>query len=195
MNSPRNLNLIRLDLVGITPTQRNRPFRPMQSFLERDQNVGFNVTTPLCSGFPPSKSASAKSTASAAASKKCLEEVTKPGPAKFEFDPTISATRPVESSTGLLPFPSRGWLKSAWLIPVGAQLVVLLSFLRIPKDLVRFIDLFKFFLSCRFVFVNVGMVLAGELAKCLTNFVIAGRLWDAQCFVVISELYSHRMIR
>jgi hypothetical protein len=162
----------------------------MQRFLKRNQDVRFNVTTPLRARLPPSKSASTKTSASAATAKECLEEITESGPAKFEFDSAISAAISVESATRLL-LPSRRRLETTWLIPIGAELIVLFSFLRIPKDLVCFIDLFEFFLSRRFVFVNIRMVLTGELAECLANFVVAGGLWDSQYFVIISELYGH----
>src|SRR5439155_8113464 len=76
-------------------------------------------------------------------------------------------------------------------LPVGAELVVVLSFLRVAQDLVSLVDFLEFLLGGFFVLRNVRMVLAREFAKGLANLLLACRALDAQTLVIILKLDSH----
>src|SRR5947207_5532102 len=168
----------------------------MERFFERDHDVGFDIAAALGSSRPLSKTSSAETSRPASAAKKLLEEIAEAGPAEFEFHATaVPGAVATESTTRLLRIPSRRWVEPARLIPIRAQLVVFLSFLRIAEDLVGFIELFEFFFRGRLVLVDVRMVFARQLAERLANFIVAGGLRDAERLVIISKLNSHPIRR
>ena len=123
--------------------------------------------------------------------KNCSKKSLNPVPPNSNSTAAVSAAVPTESAAGLLRAPSRRRLKSAGLVPIGAQLVVLLALLRIAQDFVSLIELFKLFLRRRLVLVDVGMVFSRQLAKSLADFVFRRGLGNAQRLVIISELNSH----
>src|SRR3954471_1915447 len=112
----------------------------MKRFLERDHDVRLDVASPF--GFWPPLSERASSESSLTASpEKRLEKVAEPGAPEFELNSAaVTAGRIPAKSAPRLPIPSRRRLKSAGLIPVRAEFVVLLSLLRIPEDFVGFVD-------------------------------------------------------
>ena len=164
----------------------------MERLLKRDHDVGFDIAAALGSSRPLSKTSSAETSRPASAAKKLLEEIAEAGPAEFEFHATaVPGAVATESTTRLLRIPSRRWVEPARLIPIRAQLVVFLSFLRIAEDLVGFIELFEFFFRGRLVLVDVRMVFARQLAERLADFIVARRFRNAERLVIISKLDSH----
>src|SRR5207244_4250113 len=73
--------------------------------------------------------------------------------------------------------------------PVGAELVVLFSFLRIAEHLVRLVDLLEFPLGGLVPWLDVGVVLARELPKRLLDLFRGGGLGHAQRRVVVFEVH------
>ena len=137
----------------------------MQRFLERNHDVGFDVAAAFGAPRPLSKTAAAEATLPAAASEKLLEEIAESSSTEFEFDPAIAAAITMESSAWLLRVPSRWRLKPAGLIPICAELIVLLPFRRVAQNFIGLVELFEFFLRRRLVLVDIGMVFARQLAE------------------------------
>src|SRR5205814_3190190 len=162
----------------------------MERFFEGDHDVRFDIAPAF--GCRRTSAEPAESRSASAAAEKRLEEIAKPGSAKFKFDPPIGASVLIKSAARLLCAPSRRRLKSAWLIPIRAKLIVFLSFFRVAQDLIRLIDLLELFLGSRFVLRDIGMMLPGQLAKGTANFLFARCLRHAQRFVIISKLHRHR---
>src|SRR5262249_41164235 len=77
--------------------------------------------------------------------------------------------------------------------PVRPELVVLLALRRIAQDLVRFVDFLELRLGGLVAWIDVGMVLARQLAERLLDFLLRRRLRDAERRVVVLEV--HRLIR
>src|SRR5207244_12713496 len=98
------------------------------------------------------------------AAKKRFEEIAEPGAAEFKRDAAAIAAKLIKSSARLTA-PLRRRLESARLVPVGAQLIVFLAFVRIAQDFISFVDLLKFLLGGFFVLGDVGMVFARQFAK------------------------------
>jgi hypothetical protein len=164
----------------------------MQRFLERDHNVGFDIGPALSRGLTPAKFSERR--AAVAAAKNRLEEIAETSAAELKLDPAILAAPLMKSAAGLLRFPllpAGRRLKSAWPVPIGAQLIVFLALLRIAQDFVGFIDLLKLFLGSFFVPGDVRMIFAREFAKRAADFLSAGRFRHAERFVVIAKLDRH----
>ena len=70
-------------------------------------------------------------------------------------------------------------------VGVEADLIVNLALLGIAEDVVRLGERLEFFLGGLVPGINVGVVLARELAKCLANVVGGGGLLHAEDFVII----------
>ncbi len=79
----------------------------------------------------------------------------------FEIAARLSATEGLAAR--ILPARRRTEIRA--LLPVRAQLVVLLALFRIAQDFVGFVDLLEFFLGDFFVLGDVGMVLPREFAE------------------------------
>src|SRR5207302_633941 len=160
----------------------------MQRFFECDHNVRFDIASAFCCRLTPTESA--KSGPAASATEKCLEEIAEPGPAKLELNPAVVAGA-IESSSRLLRSPSGRRLKSPGLVPIRAELIVLLTLVRIAQHLVRFVDLLKLFLGGLFILRHIGMIFSRQFAKGGSNFILARRLRNAQGLIVISKLHRH----
>src|SRR6202030_185537 len=186
----RNFYLVRFRLVRVAPAERNRPFRSVKRFFECDHDVGFDVASSFGASRPLPETA-AKTTLPPSTTKKLFEKITEAGSAEFELDAAVTGSVAAESSARLLRTPSRWRLESTRLIPISTELVVFFPLLRIAQDFVGFIQLLEFFFRGRLVFVDVGMVLARQLAKRLLDIVVTGGLGNAQRLVVISKLNSH----
>jgi len=91
----------------------------------------------------------------------------------------------------LLSLPLRGWLKTAWPIPIRAELIVFLPLFRIAQNLVRFVDFLEFFFGSLFVLGHVGVILPGQLSKSAPNLILARRFRHSECLVIISKLDGH----
>src|SRR5207244_13204656 len=83
------------------------------------------------------------SRASAPAAEACCEEIAESRSAKFKLNPAAAIAAPLMKSTARLTAPLRWRLKSTGLVPVRAELIVLLALLRIAQDFVGFIDLLE----------------------------------------------------
>src|ERR1700730_10667520 len=166
----------------------------MEGFFEWNHDVRLHVVAALCAHLPASKSAAAKCRPPAAAAKKLLEEIAEAGAVEFELDATVAAAIAIESAAwlALLRSPVRWRLKSSRLVPIGAELIVLLALLRIAQHLVSFINLLEFFFSGLFILRDIGMIFARQLAERALDFIVARRLGDAERFVIIPELHRHR---
>ena len=82
---------------------------------------------------------------------------------------------------------------AAGLLPIRAEFVVFFALLRIAEDLVGLVDLFEFFLGRFFVLGQIGMVLAGQLAEGLLDFVSGGRFGHADRLVVVAEFHRRKI--
>src|SRR2546423_13292926 len=187
----RDLDLITFDLVGIPAPQRDLALRAVERLLERNHDVGFDVAASLRPALPLTERTATTETGLPPASEKRLKKIAETRAAEFEVDPAAVACRMAAEAPAGLRVPSRRRLKSARLIPVGAQFVVFLPLFRIAQDLVSLINLLKFLFRGRLVLVDVGMILARELSERFANLIVARRFRNAERFVVISELNCH----
>src|SRR5258708_5195552 len=101
----------------------------MQSFFERHHDVRFDIGPALGCSLPSAESPEGRS--AAAAAEKRFKEIAEPRSAEFKFNSAVPAAPLIKSPAGLLRSPLRRRLKSARLVPIGAQLVVFLSLFRI----------------------------------------------------------------
>src|SRR6266487_1410503 len=139
-----------------------------------DLDVRFHIAPALRCCLTSTESAKSRSPATTAENR--LEKIAEPGSAKFEFDPAAVAPVLIKSAARLLRAPSRRRLKSTWLIPIRAKLIIFLSLFRIAQDFVRLIDLFELFLGGRFVPRDIGMMFSRQLATGGPNIILARRL-------------------
>src|SRR5437763_1408408 len=161
----------------------------MQRFLQRHQNIGFHISAAFRGCFASAESTESR-TATTAAEKR-FKEIAESGPVEFKLDAAAIAARLIKSTAGLTA-PLRRRLKSARLVPIGAELIVLLALLRIAQDFVRFVDLFEFFLGRFFVLGDVRMIFARQFAKRAFYLIIRRGFGNAERFIIIPELHSHR---
>ena len=92
---------------------------------------------------------------------------------------------------GAKALPATSWRRSVAASPVGAQRVVFFAFFFIAENLVGLVDFLEFVFSLRLVFGDIGMILARQLAKRLSDFIFAGGTFDAQGLVIILKFNSH----
>src|ERR1700693_4627092 len=116
----------------------------MQRFFECDHNVRFDIASAFCCRLTPTESA--KSGPATSATEKCLEEIAEPGRTKLELSPAVVAVA-IEPAARLLRPPSGRRLKSPGLVPIRAELIVLLALVQIAQHLVGFVDLLELFLG------------------------------------------------
>src|SRR5207244_7055375 len=190
VDAARNLDLIVFHLVRPGAAQRNRPGRTVESFFQRDHDVGFHVGPAFGCRLTPAESTESRSAAPAA--EKRFEEIAESSSAKFELDPAVTAPLVKSAFGGVCP-PSRRRLKSARPVPIGPELIVLLPLFRVAQYLVGFVDLLKFLFRRLFVLGDIGMMFPRQLAKCGANFILGGRFRDTECFVIVSKLNWHRL--
>src|SRR5205085_10304825 len=127
----------------------------------------------------------------AAAAEKCFKEIAETRSAEFEFHATVAGSITLESSPSSPPVPAWRRLKSTRLIPIRAQLVVLLPLLRIAQDFLCLVDLLEFLLGGRFVLRHIRMIFAREFPEGAPDLVVARTLRNTQRLVIVSELHSH----
>src|SRR6267378_6082605 len=127
----------------------------MQRFFECDHNVRFDIASAFCRRLTPTESA--KSRPATSATEKCLEEIAEPGPAKLELNPAAVAVA-IESSSRLLRSPSGRRLESPGLVPIRAELIVLLALLRIAQHLVCRLLLVKIHLGGLLILRHIRMM-------------------------------------
>ncbi len=97
----------------------------------------------------------------------------------------------MKSAAGLLAFPLRWRLETSGPVPIRAELVVFLPLFGIAQNLIRFVDLLKFFFGGLFVLGHVRMILARQFTERAADLVVASRFRHAECLVIISKLYRH----
>src|SRR5205823_14805303 len=122
---------------------------------------------------------------------KNFKEITETRSARFQFPATFARSITFESSPPPPPVPARRRLKSTRLIPIRAQLVVLLPLLRIAQDFICLVDLLEFLLGGRFVRRHIRMIFAREFPEGAPDLVVARTLRNTQRLVIIPELDSH----
>ena len=157
----------------------------MERLFERHHEVGFDVLAPFREsggilGVSP--------TGSGAGAEELFEEIAEAGAVELEIEAGGTAV------TGLLPAGTgavTGRVELGLVAPMGAQLIVFLAFRGIAEDFVGFVDLLELVFGAAFVFGDVGMVFAGELAKGLADFVIARAPVHTQDLVIVLKLYRH----
>src|SRR5436305_674583 len=162
----------------------------MQRFLKGDHDVCFHIGPSLGCRTAPAEPTECGSAASAA--KKRFEEIAEASPIKLELDAAPALASPlIRAAAGLLTLPLRPGLETAWPVPIGPKLIIFLPLLRIAQDLVRFIDLLKFFFGKLFILGHIRVVLARQLAKSAANFLLIRGLRHAECLVIVSKLNWH----
>jgi len=169
----------------------------VKRFLERDHDVRFDIASTFGAPLSLTERISSAETCLSSAPEKRLEEIAETRPAEFELDAAALARRIALEAAAWLRPPTRLRLEpaAARLIPIRPELVVFLSFLRIPENFVGFVELLEFFFRRRLVLVDVGMVFAREFAERFANLVVARRFRNAKRLVIISELNCHGAAR
>ena len=71
------------------------------------------------------------------------------------------------------------------LLPVGTERIVFFAFLGIREYLVSLVDLLKLRLCLFITRIDVGMIFAGQFAKCLLDLIGRGSFRNAERFVII----------
>jgi hypothetical protein len=77
------------------------------------------------------------------------------------------------------------------MIPIRSQFVILFPFLRVAEDFIGLVEFLEFFLGGLFVLSDIGMMLAGELAKCLFDRVSTRVSMHAENFIIILKFNGH----
>ena len=151
--------------------------------MRRDHEIALDVLPTPRTARPGIPATIASRTPRSAAGKVLLEEITEAGAFELEFFPARHRTAGGRPTTA-----RRGWSLP---VPVRAERIVFLPFLRITEHLVGLIDLFKFLLRRGLVFRHIRMMDASQLAERLLHIHLRGIALDAQHFIVIPEFYSH----
>src|SRR5438105_7165852 len=115
---------------------------------------------------------STESRTAATAAKKSFKKIAESGAVEFKLDTAATVAARLIKSTAGLTAPLRRRLESARLVPIGAELIVLLALLRIAQDFVGFIDLLKFFFGRLLVLGDVGMIFARQFPERAFDLVI-----------------------
>src|SRR5262249_12298542 len=87
--------------------------------------------------------------------------------------------------------PAWRWAEVRAGIPIGTEFVVFLTFGGVAQNFVGFVDFFEFFLGLLFVFGNVGMIFASQLAKGFLDIGVARGAGDTENFVIVFILNGH----
>src|SRR5712692_6075839 len=174
VNAARDFDLVIFYFVRAGATQRNRSCRSVQRFFERDHDVRFHIAAALRRRLASAESAERRS--SPAAAEKCFEEIAEAGTAEFKLDTAVVTAAPlIRSAAWLLRSPSGRRLESTGLVPIGAELIVFRPLLRIAQDFVGFVDLLELFLGGFFIFCDVGVIFARQLAKGAADLIVRRR--------------------
>src|SRR2546430_17150886 len=110
----------------------------MERFFQRDHDVGLDVASAFRAALALTERTATESRLTSAAEKR-LEEIAEARAAKFEIDAAAVARRVTTKAAARLRVPSWRRLESARLVPVRAELIILLPLFRIAKDFVGFI--------------------------------------------------------
>src|SRR2546421_6688199 len=110
----------------------------MQRFLERNHDVRFDIAAALSTRGTLTEPAKRRS--SPAAAEERFEEIAEARATEFKFNATVVAAPLTKSAAWLLRSPARRRLKSSRLVPIGPELIVLLSLFRIAQDFVGLVD-------------------------------------------------------
>src|SRR5205085_9776197 len=103
----------------------------MQRFLQRHQNIGFHISAAFRGCFASAESTESRTAATAA--EKRFKKIAESGPVEFKLDTAAAISARLIKSTAGLTAPLRRRLKSPRLVPIGAELIVLLALLRIAQ--------------------------------------------------------------
>src|SRR3954452_21885580 len=136
----------------------------MERFVQRHHDVCLDIAPPLRTRFASTKAAAAESRLPASTAKERLEEVAESGPAELELNAAVSSAERIRTAALLLSSPP-GWRleAAARLVPVGAELIILLPLRWIAQDFVRFVDLLELLFGAFLILRDIGMVLPREL--------------------------------
>jgi len=143
--------------------------RSLHDLVERDVDAELDVLT--SSGVP--------SGPSAATTKYGLEKVLQIRSAKMDFEIRRGRAERV-----------RAWPRSARskLPPVVSETVVLRSFVRVAKHVVGFTNFFETLFRRRIAWIDVRVILPGELAVRRLDLLLVGVPLDSEDFVVVFVL-------
>src|SRR5438270_891060 len=111
---------------------------------------------------------------------------------KFVFLAPRPATR--ERTATAEGFPTRRRTEFGARSPIGPQLIIFLALGRIAQHFIGLVDFFKFFLGLFFVFGDVGMIFAGELAEGLFDVRTTGGARNTQGLVIIFVTDGHLLV-
>ena len=135
----------------------------------------------------------AAATAARRTSEKCLEKIAEARAAELEL--LVARAGAIAAiATGETAATRRRTEPAAGLLPIRTEFIVFFPFLRIAENLVGLVDLFEFFLGRFFVLGQIGMVLAGQLAEGLLDFVGRGRFGHAEGFVVVAKFHRPKIV-
>ena len=163
----------------------DRARRTVQDFVQRHQDVALDILAALgeCLASHAIPPCSAETTGwTTATAEELLEEIAEARAIEMEFR-SIFVTS-TESALRRCRLPFR-------MVPVCSQLIILSPFLRVAEDFVGLVDFLELCFGRRFVFGNVRVILAGELAECLLDFLAAGVSSHAEDVVVVLEFNGH----
>ena len=173
---------------GVAP-QADGTHRAVHRLLQRHHEHRLDVLAASGLGFVQA----AAPGRAAAPAEKLLEEIAEAGAAEFKTFARIRragppAVGPIGWAAGRGPEPGA-------FLPIGAQFMVLLAFLRVAEDFVGLVDGLEFLLGGLLVFFlgDIGVVLTGQGAEGLANLVGAGGARDAESLVIIFKFNRHIM--
>ena len=121
-----------------------------------------------------------------ATAKELLEKIAEARAIEMEFR-TIFGTS-AESTLRLRGLAFR-------MLPVRSQFIILPPFLRIAENFVCLVECLEFFLGTLFVFGDIGMMFARELAEGLLDCAAARVPGNAENVVVVLEFNGHGRLR
>lgn len=177
----RHVQLLRPGMPRLITRHQRHASRPApREIFQGELDLGLKVGA--TGGLRPSRAAAPARLRSS--SKQGFEEVTEVATAKV-----LSA-----GPCPFLPLSARRRSEIHSVLPLGAELVVLLPLLRIAQNVIGFIDLFEFLLGCLLLGVGrlqVGMVLSGKLPISVLNVLLGGSPRDSQDLIVIAKFHSH----
>src|SRR5439155_11731267 len=171
--------------------ERNGAHRAVHHFVERDEDIAFDITA-ACRAAAAAELFRAEplfaegKPEAASATEESLEEVTEARATEVELE--------VPGAVGTVPgavLLARWRLEAGAWRPIRAEFIVALALLWVAEDFVGFVDLLELFLGGLLVLGHVGMVLAGQLAKGFLDLFVAGITRHSEGGVVIFEFNRH----
>ena len=158
---------------------------PCRIFVQRHQDVALDILAALGDGpssraIPPCLAETTGWTTATA--EELLEEIAEARAIEMEFRSLCVTSTKSGLRRCRLPFR---------MVPVCPQLIILAPFLRVTEDFVGLVDFLELFLGRDLIFGNVRVILVGELAECLLDFLAARVSSHTEDVVVVLEFNGH----